>query len=149
MKIYPDFETFRQLYGEFPVVPVYGEILGDLETPVSAFPPKTFHMYLSDFTEWIGHEPRWGPAVPDSDWRYVVPSSKATEEAFLFPRGHKAAPLPSLSCLCGGPRERHAFRSSRRIAAIGRRQVDGNPEYPTHFRLRGNGSTEQFNHALR
>lgn len=37
MKIYPDFETFRQLYGEFPVVPVYGEILGDLETPVSAF----------------------------------------------------------------------------------------------------------------
>lgn len=37
MDIYPDFETFRRLSGSYPLVPVYAEILGDLETPVSAF----------------------------------------------------------------------------------------------------------------
>jgi len=37
MNICPDFETFKELSGSFPMVPVYAEILGDLETPVSAF----------------------------------------------------------------------------------------------------------------
>jgi anthranilate synthase component 1 len=33
---YPDFETFRQLTGKGNLIPVYKEILADMETPVSA-----------------------------------------------------------------------------------------------------------------
>src|SRR6266446_5174400 len=33
----PDFDTFRVLAGQGNLVPVYREILADLETPVSAF----------------------------------------------------------------------------------------------------------------
>src|SRR3974377_1662751 len=35
--VIPDFTAFRQMAEEANVVPVYREILGDLETPVSAY----------------------------------------------------------------------------------------------------------------
>ena len=37
MNIYPDFETFKQMSRSFTFLPMYAELLGDLETPVSAF----------------------------------------------------------------------------------------------------------------
>jgi len=35
--VYPDFETFVDMARQGNLIPVYGEILGDLETPVSAY----------------------------------------------------------------------------------------------------------------
>ena len=37
MAYLPDRETFQQLAGEFPLVPVYRRLLSDALTPVSAF----------------------------------------------------------------------------------------------------------------
>ncbi len=35
--VYPDFETFTEMSRQGNLIPVYREILGDLETPVSAY----------------------------------------------------------------------------------------------------------------
>ena len=35
--VYPDFETFTHMARQGNLIPVYREILGDLETPVSAY----------------------------------------------------------------------------------------------------------------
>jgi anthranilate synthase component 1 len=35
--VYPDFETFTGMARQGNLIPVYREILGDLETPVSAY----------------------------------------------------------------------------------------------------------------
>ena len=35
--VYPDFETFAHMARQGNLIPVYREILGDLETPVSAY----------------------------------------------------------------------------------------------------------------
>ena len=35
--VYPDFETFADMARQGNLIPVYREILGDLETPVSAY----------------------------------------------------------------------------------------------------------------
>ncbi|MDD3726495.1 MAG: anthranilate synthase component I [Candidatus Ratteibacteria bacterium] len=37
MKIYPDYKTFKGLAEKYPRVPVYAELIGDMETPVSVF----------------------------------------------------------------------------------------------------------------
>jgi anthranilate synthase component 1 len=37
MDIYPNFEDFKSLSSSFSFIPIYAEIIGDLETPVSSF----------------------------------------------------------------------------------------------------------------
>ena len=37
MTLYPDFKTFKELSKRYKRVPVYAELIGDMETPVSAF----------------------------------------------------------------------------------------------------------------
>jgi len=37
MKIYPDFKQFEKLSKKYNIIPVCKEIIGDIETPVSAF----------------------------------------------------------------------------------------------------------------
>ncbi|HSO52241.1 MAG TPA: anthranilate synthase component I, partial [Actinomycetes bacterium] len=55
----PGFEEFVRLAGEHSVVPVWRELLGDLETPVGAF-RKLGDQDGSVLLESVEHGERWG-----------------------------------------------------------------------------------------
>ena len=55
----PGFEEFARLAGEHSVVPVWRELLGDLETPVGAF-RKLGDQDGSVLLESVEHGERWG-----------------------------------------------------------------------------------------
>lgn len=57
--VYPDFETFTALAGQGNLIPVYREILGDLETPVSAY-KKLRNEGCSFLLESVEGGEKWG-----------------------------------------------------------------------------------------
>ena len=58
MKIQPSLDDFRRYAGEHSIVPVWTEVLGDLETPVAAF-AKLVGDEPGFLLESVEHGERW------------------------------------------------------------------------------------------
>ncbi|MCH8333563.1 anthranilate synthase component I, partial [Candidatus Sumerlaeota bacterium] len=88
MKIQPDLKTFREKCREGNLVPVWGEILADLETPVSAFKKLDDGEYAF-LLESVEHGERIGRYSFIGCNPTVLIRSRASEVAVLRPGGEE------------------------------------------------------------
>jgi anthranilate synthase component 1 len=86
----PDFDTFRRLAANYTVVPVWCEVLGDLDTPVSAF--QKLRSARSFLLESVVRGERWGRfSFLGFDPEFVI----VTKDRALRVEGNPLIDLPS------------------------------------------------------